>query len=125
MDESTLMAAGMGIFGLIMALIGMVVGLVVLIGMWKMYAKAGKPGWACIVPIYNLIVLLDIIGKPVWWIVLYFIPVVNAFVSLFVIFSLAGVFGKGAGFGIGLVLFPAIFIPVLGFGGARYQRPTY
>ena len=90
-------------------------------GLWKVFQKAGKPGWAAIIPIYNLIVLLEITGKPIWWFILYFIPVVNLIPLFLVSIELARRFGKGTGFGIGLALLGFIFYPILGFGDARYQ----
>ena len=89
-------------------------------GMWKVFQKAGKPGWAAIIPIYNIIVLLEIVGKPLWWIVLYLIPVVNFIAVILVCIELAKRFGKGVGFGIGLAFLPFIFYPILGFGDATY-----
>ena len=89
-------------------------------GMWKVFQKAGKPGWAAIIPIYNIIILLEITGKPIWWIVLYFIPIVNFVVALIVSIELAKRFGKGLGFGLGIALLPFIFYPILGFGDASY-----
>ena len=91
-----------------------------LAGMWKVFQKAGKPGWAAIIPIYNIIVLLQITGKPIWWLVLYFIPLVNFVVLVLVCIALARRFGKGVGFAIGLALLPFIFYPILGFGDATY-----
>ena len=91
--------------------------------MWKIYTKAGKPGWAAIVPIYNYVVLLDIVGKPVWWIVLLFIPLVNFIVAIMVINLLSKSFGKGVGFTIGMIFLPFIFIPMLAFGDAQYVGP--
>ncbi|HOJ03728.1 MAG TPA: DUF5684 domain-containing protein [Bacteroidota bacterium] len=88
---------------------------------WKLYTKAGKPGWAAIVPIYNIIVLLEIVGKPVWWFILMLIPCVNIVVAILVSLELAKVFGKDTGFAIGLILLPFIFIPILAFGDAEYQ----
>ena len=90
-------------------------------GLWKVFEKAGEPGWAAIIPIYNLVVLLKIAGKPVWWIILFLIPVVNFIIAILVAIEIAKRFGKGAGFGIGLALLPFIFYPVLGFGDARYN----
>ena len=90
------------------------------VGMWKVFQKAGKPGWAAIIPIYNIIVLLQISGKPLWWIVLYFIPFVNFVAVVLVSIALAKRFGKGVGFGIGIALLPFIFYPILGFGDATY-----
>jgi hypothetical protein len=91
-----------------------------IVGLWKVFQKAGKPGWAAIIPIYNLIVLLQITGKPLWWIILYLIPFVNLVVVVLVSLELAKRFGKGVGFGIGIALLPFIFYPVLGFGPERY-----
>jgi len=92
-----------------------------LAGLWKTFEKAGKPGWAAIIPIYNTIVLLEIAGKPIWWILLLFIPCVNFVVFLLICIDVAKNFGQGAGFGIGLWLLPFIFYPMLGFGSAKYQ----
>lgn len=99
-------------------------GLVVLMltAMWKVFTKAGRPGWECIIPIYNTYVMLLIAGKPGWWLVLFFIPVVNLVVSIIAMVALAEAFGKSAGFGIGLAFLPMIFIPILGFGDAKYVR---
>jgi hypothetical protein len=88
---------------------------------WKVFVKAGEPGWAAIVPIYNFIVLLKIAGKPMWWIILLLIPFVNLIVAIILIFSLAKNFGKGGGFAIGLLLLPPVFYPMLAWGDARYQ----
>jgi hypothetical protein len=91
--------------------------------LWKVFEKAGKPGWAAIVPIYNVIVLLEIVGKPLWWIVLFLVPCANIVAFILIGIELAKVFGKGTGFGLGLALLPFLFYPVLGFGDARYQQP--
>ncbi|HYR27677.1 MAG TPA: DUF5684 domain-containing protein [Thermoanaerobaculia bacterium] len=95
--------------------------LVVIASMWKVFEKAGEPGWAAIVPIYNLIVLLKIAGKPAWWVVLMFIPFVNFVVAIIAIMALAKNFGKGAGFGLGLLFLAPVFYPILAWGDARYQ----
>jgi ABC-type sulfate transport system permease subunit len=89
--------------------------------MWKVFDKAGEPGWAAIIPIYNLIVLLKIAGRPLWWILLFIIPLVNFIIGIVVAFDIAKRFGKGAGFALGLVFLPFIFYPVLAWGDARYQ----
>lgn len=108
--------------------VSLAVAIVVIAGMWKVFTKAGKPGWASIVPIYNAIVLLEIAGKPLWWIVLLLIPGVNIVILFIVSIDVARNFGKGTGFGIGLALLGFIFYPILGFGDARYmpsQQPQY
>ena len=88
---------------------------------WKMFAKAGIPGWAAIVPIYNIVVLIQVAGKPVWWIILCLIPIVNIIVLLLISIGVAKNFGKGALFGVGLFLLGFIFYPILGFGDDQYQ----
>jgi uncharacterized membrane protein YoaK (UPF0700 family) len=90
-------------------------------GYWKVYVKAGKPGWAALIPIYNLIVLLEIVEKPVWWLILFLIPIANLIVAIIVGIELAHRFGKSTAFGWGAALLWFIFIPILGFGDARYQ----
>ena len=90
-------------------------------GGWKVFTKAGKPGWAAIIPIYNYIVALEIAGRPLWWFILFFIPIVNIVVGIIVAIDIAKAFGKGTGFGVGLALLSFIFIPILGFGDAQYQ----
>jgi hypothetical protein len=112
-------AAVAGATGGIM-IIYLVVVLLVIICLWKVYAKAGKPGWAAIVPIYNVIVLLEIVGRPLWWIVLFFIPFANIVAAILLYIGLAKAFGKGGGYGIGLLLLPVIFLPMLAFGSAQY-----
>ena len=87
---------------------------------WKIYVKAGQPGWAAIVPIYNLIVLCKIIGKPTWWVVLVFIPIVNYVILIMMIHGLSKSFGKGAGYTVGLLFLGIIFYPMLAFGDAQY-----
>jgi uncharacterized protein DUF5684 len=91
---------------------------------WKIYTKAGQPGWACIIPIYNLYIWCKIVGRPAWWIILMLIPFVNFIVGIVLCIDLAKSFGKGVGFGIGLLLLGIIFFPILGFGSAQYQGPT-
>lgn len=108
---------------LIVIVIYLAVIILSLAGMWATFAKAGKPGWACIIPIYNVIVMLEIAGKPLWWILLFFIPFVNIVIAIMVVIDLAKTFGKSAGFGLGLGFLPFIFYPILGFGDAEYHGP--
>lgn len=91
---------------------------------WKIYEKAGKPGWACIIPIYNIIVLLEIIGKPWWWLFLMMIPLVNIIFVIWMMNLLSKSFGKDEGFTVGLILLSIVFIPILGFGSAKYVGPA-
>ena len=119
-DNTAGNAAAAGVFG-VLGIVWLAVVVLMIAALWKIFTKAGKPGWAAIVPIYNVIVLLEIVGRPMWWIVLMLIPFVNLIVSFIVAFDLAKVFGKGAGFALGMIFLFPIFYPVLGFGSARYQ----
>ncbi|QFZ19512.1 DUF5684 domain-containing protein [Saccharothrix syringae] len=111
--------------GVIPAIIGLAVAIFMIAALWKVFTKAGRPGWAAIIPIYNLYVQLKIAGRPGWWLVLYIIPVVNIIISIIVSLDLAKSFGKSSAFGIfGLWLFGIIGYPVLAFGSARYQGPA-
>ena len=106
-------------------IIYLIVLALMLVGLWKTFEKAGKPGWAAIVPIYNIIVLLEIAGKPVWWIILYLIPIANFIVSILVAFALAETFGKSKGWAfLMLVLLPFVGYPMLGFSDATYTAPA-
>ena len=114
-------AAAAGTAATVFMVVYFAVILLIVASMWKIFVKAGEPGWAAIVPIYNFIVLLKIAGKPAWWIVLMIIPVVNFVILAIVCLSLAKNFGKSAGFGIGLLFLGIVFYPILAFGDARYQ----
>ncbi|PYK09313.1 MAG: signal peptidase I [Verrucomicrobia bacterium] len=104
--------------------VGLLIALLLIVAMWKVFTKAGQPGWASIIPIYNLYIWCKIVGRPGWWILLMLIPFVNIIVGIILCIDMARSFGKGAGFGIGLALLGIIFWPILGFGSAQYQGPT-
>ncbi len=116
-----------GIFGgFVGGLFGLIFAVLVIVGMWKVFTKAGKPGWASLIPIYNIYVLLKIVGRPGWWLLLLLIPFVNLVILILVHMDLAKSFGKSAflwGFVI-LTLFSAIGYILLGFGSATYQGPS-
>jgi hypothetical protein len=117
------LAGLMAIIGIILVPL-IIVWLIMVIGQWKVYTKAGKPGWACIIPIYNLIVLLEIVGKPIWWIFLFLIPCVNIVFFIWTLNLVSKSFGQSEGFTIGLVLLGFIFWPILGFGNYQYLGPA-
>jgi hypothetical protein len=97
------------------------VALFMLASMWSLFVKAGQPGWACIIPFYNVYTMLKIAGKPGWWLLLFFIPIVNIIVEIVMCIAIAEKFGKTGGFVAGMILLPFIFFPILGFGSAKYQ----
>ena len=87
---------------------------------WKIYEKAGQPGWAALIPIYNIVVLFKIVNKPLWWILMFFIPIANIIFMIKLYHALSLAFGKGAGFTVGLILLGFVFMPILAFGDAKY-----
>ena len=97
-----------------------ILAIIQIIALWKLFVKAGKPGWACIVPIYNIIIMLEIARKPSWWFFLLLIPFVNIYFAIVMLNSIVKNFGKDSSFTVGVILLPYIFIPILGFGSARY-----
>ena len=122
--DSTTSAAASG-FVLIFLLFVLAILVFAIVAMWKVFVKAGKPGWAAIVPIYNSYVLLEVVGRPAWWLVLMLVPYVNIVVYLLVAIDLAKSFGKSTGFGVGaLWIFAPIGYAILGFGDAQYQGPS-
>lgn len=94
--------------------------LFLIICQWKVFTKAGKPGWACLIPIYSGIVLLEIVRKPIWWIFMLLIPIVNIYFAIVITNELSKSFGKTAAFTVGLIFLPFIFYPMLAFGDAKY-----
>jgi hypothetical protein len=108
---------------LVASLVGLAIAIFVIVAYWKLYTKAGKPGWAAIVPFYNLYVLLKIVGRPGWWLIWYFIPIANIVVLIIVMIDLAKAFNKSGWFALVLILFPYIGVPILAFGEARYVGP--
>ena len=128
-QEDTSPSGGAGgligaLFGGAFMLVTLAVVLLVFVSLWKIFEKAGKPGWAGIVPIYNIIVLLEIVGRPLWWIVLMFVPCVSIVVGILLCIDLAKAFGKDAGYGVGMALLPFVFFPMLAFSDARYVGPV-
>lgn len=116
MDESS-----GGIGGLIVLIIYLGVIVLLIASMWRVFTKAGEPGWTSIIPIYNAIVFLRIAGKPWWWLLLMLIPLVGIVIAIMATVSLANRFGKGVGFAMGLLFLGFIFYPILAFGDAQYQ----
>ena len=106
---------------LVVALIELALAIPTIVGMWAVFSKAGQPGWAAIIPIYNMYVLLRITGKPEWWLIfLICCPIINLIFLILIDVELAQRFGKSGAFAVGLIFLPFIFFPILGFGDARY-----
>lgn len=100
-----------------------------LVSMWRLFSKADEAGWKSLVPIWNGVVLLRLVGRPWWWLLLLCVPLVNLIPSVMLCFDLAKAFGKGAGAGFGILLLGPIFVIWLAFGDAQYvgssKRPAF
>jgi hypothetical protein len=107
--------------GLIIVWLAFVVFIIA--AMWKVFEKAGQPGWAAIIPIYNVYIMTKIGGKPGWWVILLLIPLVNLIFIIWIYNMVSKSFGKEEGFTIGLLLLGIVFWPILGFGSAKYLGP--
>ncbi len=119
MAQASEQGVGIGFVVFLVIYLGLVVFMIA--SMWKVFTKAGQPGCAILIPIYNMYIMLKIAGKPDWWLLLMFIPIVNIIVGIIAVVSLAANFGKGVGFAIGLILLPMVFYPILAFGDAKYM----
>jgi hypothetical protein len=111
----------------------MIIGIVIMIGLWlsiivfailsqwKVFEKAGQPGWACLVPFYNIIILLKIANKPTWWLFMFFIPIANIVFLIMMLNRISLSFGKSSGFTVGLIFLSIIFWGILAFDKSEYK----
>ena len=102
--------------GLFFWLLSMALGVLMIVSLWKIFKKAGKPGWASIVPIYNIYIMCEIAEKEWWYILLLCVPFVNIYAMIVLYNGMAKRFGKGGGFVVGMILLPVVFFPMLAFG---------
>jgi hypothetical protein len=130
--SDSISGAGAGVMFLLM----IAFYVLIVIGLWKTFEKAGHPGWAAIIPFYNIYIWVQIAGRPIWWFwvilvgaLLGWIPIVGWILiiaiwvmSLFLALDVAKNFGQGTGFGILLWLFSGIMYLVLGFGDYQYKQ---
>jgi len=91
------------------------------VSFWRIFEKAGKPGWAAIIPIYNLVVWCEIINKPAWWAILMLIPYIGIIWQIWATNLLVKKFGKDEGFTVGCAFLPFVFYPILAFGDAKFK----
>ena len=108
----------------VIIIIYLAVLILLLASIWKVFQKAGKPGWASIVPLYNSWVMIQIAGKPSWWFFMMFVPFANIVFAIMLYVEIAKRFGKGGGFAALLILLPFVGFPILGFGKAQYQAAS-
>ena len=121
MYETTNQTGVTALLGTYMILI-LVIAVIMIIANWKVFTKAGKPGWASIIPLYNMYVMFEIAGMNGWMFLLTFIPIVNIIIQIMLYLNLAKKFGKSTGFAIGLILLNPIFLLMLAFGNTEYNK---
>lgn len=125
MDSYTLLNLAQNAAGdaavVIILLIYLAIIILMIASTWVVFDKAGQPGWAAIIPIYNTIIMLKIAGKPIWWIILFFVPIVNVIVMIRMMHSISTNFGRGVGTTLWLIFLSVIFWPILAFGSAEYN----
>ncbi len=109
---------------IVIAIVYLAIVVLMIASLWKIFVKAGQPGWAAIVPIYNLYIMTQIAGKPGWWTILLLIPYVNIVFGIWCWNLICKKFGKDTGFLIGIILLGIVFLPILAFGDAQYQGAT-
>jgi hypothetical protein len=123
-DANAAVTGGLLAMGGVFMIVMLAIMTLFIVGAWKVFVKAGKPGWAILIPFYNGYVILQIAGRPGWWLLLFLIPLVNIVVGLLVAIDLAKAFGQSAAFGVVLLfLLGGIGYLVLGFGNYRYIGP--
>ena len=110
--------AGMGVGFLLVAVAA---AIIMIASMWRIFTKAGRPGWAAIVPVYNTLQLIWTSGKPWWWVILMFIPLINVIALIVIYYNLARAFGKGVGYTLLFLFLPIIGFPMLAWGSATYK----
>lgn len=103
--------------------IWLIVVVFIIVAMWKVFEKAGQPGWASIIPFYNIYIMTKIAGKPGWWVIMFFLPIVNIIFLIWMYNMISKSFGKDEGFTVGLVLLGIVFWPILGYGSSKYLGP--
>ncbi len=123
--------AGLAAFGVAFWIICMAIVVVQIVAMWKLFKKAGRPGWASIIPVYNYIVLIQVAEAPMWYLALVFLVAPVGLLMTYI--KVAEKFGKSAGFGVLIWFFPFVGLPILAFGKSQYlgmsvgqyQQPAY
>lgn len=109
--------AGILVFIMVIFLI---LSVIQIIFQWKVFEKAGKPGWASLIPIYNVVVMLEVAGLPTWNVLLLFVPLVNIYIMVKANINLSKNFGKPGVFALGLIFLPIIFWGILAFDKSIY-----
>ena len=123
-EEQAQSAAALGGMFMVLGVAFLAIFALMAVSVWKIYEKAGQPGWAALVPFYNVVVWLQLVGKPVWYLALMFVPLANLYVAFGLPFWMSRCFGKSTGFAMGLIFLPFVFYPMLALDESRYLGPN-
>lgn len=107
---------------ILMILLWLAIIVFAILSQWKVFEKASQPGWACLIPIYNFLIILKIANKPWWWIFLMLIPIANIVFAIIILNRISKSFGKNEGFTVGLVLLGIVFWAILAFDSSVYKK---
>ncbi len=128
MDPEQLLGVFKGM-GAGMLIVWLAIMVFMIVSWWIVFKKAGQPGWAILIPIFNFLVILRVAGKPWWWvfsILLAIIPIAGPilFLVVWVLISngISKNFGRGTGFTVGLVLLSVVFVPILAFSEDKWSE---
>lgn len=109
---------------LLVNLIGLVIAIVYIVAGWRMFTKAGRPGWGILIPIYNTYLMCKMAGRSGWWVIALLIPLLNIVAWFLISMDLGKAFGKSGVWSFFLLfLFHPIGVLILGFGDDRYLGP--
>ena len=119
------LTTGLLMFYIFVWIISIAISVVQIIGMWKVFKKAGKNGWEAIVPFYNTWTLFEISGYPGYYMFFGFIPCAGPIIlivfEILAAISLSKKFNKSGGFAALLILVPVVGYCMLGFGNDTYD----
>jgi hypothetical protein len=110
--------------GAVGGVIGLLLAIILIAAQWVIFSKAGRPGWAAIIPIYNTLQIIWMVGRPWWWFLLLLVPFLNVIIGIILLNDLSASFGHGIGFTLGLIFLAPIFFLILAFGSSQYRGPA-
>jgi hypothetical protein len=110
--------------GAIGSVLGLLIGILMIAALWVIFSKAERPGWAALIPIYNTLQMIWMVGRPWWWILLLLVPFLNVVIGIILLNDLSTSFGHGVGFTLGLIFLSPIFFLILAFGSSQYRGPA-
>ncbi|HZS01082.1 MAG TPA: DUF5684 domain-containing protein [Chloroflexota bacterium] len=106
------------------SLVGILFAIIFIAAQWVIFTKAGRPGWAALIPIYNTLQTIWLVGRPWWWLLLLLVPILNIIIGIILLNDLSTSFGHGIGFTLGLIFLAPIFFLILAFGSSQYKGPA-